>query len=74
MLEGVAGIKEATKGHLTFLANPRYEKYLATTGASAVVVGEEHRSKALGVALLAGPREDRLLPALMRLVPASRPR
>ena len=36
----VAGLKDAGPGHLTFLANPRYEKLLATTRASAVIVSE----------------------------------
>lgn len=36
-IRGVAGIKEAVPGEITFLANPRYESYLATTRASAVI-------------------------------------
>jgi UDP-3-O-[3-hydroxymyristoyl] glucosamine N-acyltransferase len=35
----VAKIEEATEGAITFLANPRYEKFLPTTRASAVIVG-----------------------------------
>ncbi len=34
---GVAGIKEAQEGQITFLANPKYESYLSTTAASAVI-------------------------------------
>jgi UDP-3-O-[3-hydroxymyristoyl] glucosamine N-acyltransferase len=34
----VAKIEEAGSGDITFLANPKYEKYLSTTKASAVVV------------------------------------
>lgn len=52
LLSGVAGIREASAGELTFLSNPRYEQYLATTEASAVVVGEAHRSGELGLPLL----------------------
>jgi len=37
-ISGVAGIKEAREGAITFLADPRYEKFLETTGASAVIV------------------------------------
>jgi UDP-3-O-[3-hydroxymyristoyl] glucosamine N-acyltransferase len=37
LIRGVAGIKEARKGDVTFLANPRYDKFLATTAASAVI-------------------------------------
>jgi UDP-3-O-[3-hydroxymyristoyl] glucosamine N-acyltransferase len=42
-ITGVAGIREAREGELTFLANPRYEPYLETTHASAVIVAEDHR-------------------------------
>ncbi|MDD4856491.1 MAG: UDP-3-O-(3-hydroxymyristoyl)glucosamine N-acyltransferase [Candidatus Krumholzibacteria bacterium] len=34
---GVAGIKEAREGEITFLANSKYDSYLATTRASAVI-------------------------------------
>jgi UDP-3-O-[3-hydroxymyristoyl] glucosamine N-acyltransferase len=37
-VHGVAGIREAGPGLVTFLANPRYEEFLATTRASAVIV------------------------------------
>ena len=36
-IRGVAGIKEAATGEITFLANPKYESYLASTSASAVI-------------------------------------
>jgi UDP-3-O-[3-hydroxymyristoyl] glucosamine N-acyltransferase len=42
-ITGVAGIREAREGELTFLANPRYEPYLEQTRASAVIVAEDHR-------------------------------
>jgi UDP-3-O-[3-hydroxymyristoyl] glucosamine N-acyltransferase len=42
-ITGVAGIREARKGDLTFLANPRYEPYLEATQASAIIVAENHR-------------------------------
>jgi UDP-3-O-[3-hydroxymyristoyl] glucosamine N-acyltransferase len=35
---GVAGIREAREGELTFVSNPRYERYVSSTSASAVVV------------------------------------
>ncbi len=38
---GVAGIREAGEGDITFLANPKYEPYLATTNASAVVADHD---------------------------------
>lgn len=39
-IRGVAGIREARPGDLTFLANPRYEIYLRETRASAVLIAE----------------------------------
>jgi UDP-3-O-[3-hydroxymyristoyl] glucosamine N-acyltransferase len=42
-ITGVAGIREAREGDLTFLANPRYESYLGETRASAIIVAENHR-------------------------------
>ena len=44
IITGVSGIKEAEKGEITFLANSRYEGYLATTKASAVIVGREYEA------------------------------
>ena len=43
-ITGVAGIREAQEGELTFLANPRYESYLECTNASAVIVAANHRA------------------------------
>ncbi len=40
-ITGVAGIEEARPGELTFLVNRKYRPALATTQASAIVVGEE---------------------------------
>ena len=39
-LTGFAGIEEARKGQLTFLANPAYEAHLYTTSASAVLIAD----------------------------------
>lgn len=36
-IRGVAGIKEALPGDITFLANPRYAEFLGATRASAVI-------------------------------------
>ena len=41
-ITGVAGIKEARPGDITFLANHKYEAWLRTTEASAVIM--EHNS------------------------------
>ncbi|MGD1044264.1 MAG: UDP-3-O-(3-hydroxymyristoyl)glucosamine N-acyltransferase [Bacteroidota bacterium] len=40
-IDRVAKIEEATLGSLTFLANPKYEKYLGTTSATAVLVSRK---------------------------------
>lgn len=47
-IERLAKIEEAGKGDLTFLANPRYAKYLASTNASAVLVARKADYKELG--------------------------
>ena len=41
-IHGVAGIREAQRGDITFLANSRYDGYLAETLASAVICSREH--------------------------------
>jgi UDP-3-O-[3-hydroxymyristoyl] glucosamine N-acyltransferase len=38
-------IEEAQKGQLSFLANPKYEEYLYTTGASVVIINESFELK-----------------------------
>ena len=43
VLQGVAGIREAQPGDVTFLANARYEPQLAETRASAVICAETPR-------------------------------
>lgn len=40
-ISGLAPIETAGPGDLTFVANPRYARFLATTGAAAVIVGED---------------------------------
>ncbi len=37
-ITGVATLQGATAGEISFLANPKYQKYLKSTGASAVIV------------------------------------
>ncbi len=49
-ITGVAGIKEAGPGHLTFVANPKYAGAARTTKASAVIVSDEF--PAIATALL----------------------
>lgn len=44
VIRGVAGIKEAVEGQITFLANPRYVSYLTETKASAVIANRDGNS------------------------------
>ena len=37
-ITGVAGLKEAKSGDITFFANPRYETHLRSTDASAIIL------------------------------------
>ncbi len=37
----LAKIQEAKPGHIAFLSNPRYENYIYTTGATAVIVSKQ---------------------------------
>jgi UDP-3-O-[3-hydroxymyristoyl] glucosamine N-acyltransferase len=41
VIHGIAAIDRAQPGELTFLDNPKYRRYLATTRASAVIVAPE---------------------------------
>ena len=40
VIKGPAKIEEAEAGQITFLSNPKYKKYVATTKASAIIVDE----------------------------------
>lgn len=41
VIRGVAGIREAEPGDITFIANPKYVEFLPGTRASAVIAGEK---------------------------------
>jgi len=41
IINGVCGIKEAEKGQITFLANPRYSHLISQTRASAIIVSRD---------------------------------
>ncbi len=41
LITGITGIREARRGQITFLANPKYHKDLEITQASAVIVGSQ---------------------------------
>jgi UDP-3-O-[3-hydroxymyristoyl] glucosamine N-acyltransferase len=42
---GAAGLDEATEGHVTFLANPRYTPRVNTTHASAIFLSEDAQTE-----------------------------
>lgn len=44
-ITGAAGLDEASEGHVTFLANPRYTPRVNTTNASAIYLGEEAQTE-----------------------------
>ncbi len=54
-ISGVAGVREARPGDITFLVNPRYEVYLATTRAAAVILAEPRPECALAQLVCADP-------------------
>ena len=54
-ITGVAGIKEAEKGDITFFANPRYEAHLSSTRASAIILPKNGAAAAEGKNLLVNP-------------------
>ena len=56
-ITGLAKIEDAKAGDLTFLSNPKYNKFLETTSASAVIVG-----RALRI-----PDRERAHPVLVRV-------
>ncbi|MEO6150236.1 MAG: UDP-3-O-(3-hydroxymyristoyl)glucosamine N-acyltransferase [Mucilaginibacter sp.] len=41
-VDKLAKIEEATAGSLSFLANPKYEQFLYTTGASVVIINNDY--------------------------------
>lgn len=51
-ISGIGKIEEAKSGEITFVANPKYEKYFDTTKASAVIVSEDFRSSRTDLTLL----------------------
>jgi UDP-3-O-[3-hydroxymyristoyl] glucosamine N-acyltransferase len=50
-ITGVAGIREAAPGDLTFLANPRYAAHVRETRASALLLGNGPAGNHLGISI-----------------------
>ncbi len=44
LLTGISSLAEASAGDISFLANPKYEPYLAETRATAVLVASAHKA------------------------------
>ena len=55
VIRGVAGIREAMPGDLTFLANSRYDAHLNETRASAVICSREPREAAIPLLVVDNP-------------------
>ena len=49
---GAAGLDEASEGQVTFLANPRYRRFLAQTRAGVVVLDEKSAAECPVAALI----------------------
>jgi UDP-3-O-[3-hydroxymyristoyl] glucosamine N-acyltransferase len=44
-ITGAAGLDEASEGHVTFLANPKYTPRVNTTSASAIYLSEDVKTE-----------------------------
>ena len=55
VIRGVAGIREAMPGDVTFLANSRYDAHLAETRASAVICSRDRREAHLPLLVVDNP-------------------
>ncbi len=55
VIRGVAGIREAMPGDLTFLANSRYDAHLGETRASAVICARDRREAGLPLLVVDNP-------------------
>jgi UDP-3-O-[3-hydroxymyristoyl] glucosamine N-acyltransferase len=55
VIGGVAGIREALPGDITFIANSRYDAYLEETRASAVICSREPREARIPLLLVDNP-------------------
>src|SRR5205807_5736782 len=57
-ITGVLGIEHAARGHLTFLANPKYAPKVKHTKASAVLVSEALSGQSIACLLSGNPYHD----------------
>jgi UDP-3-O-[3-hydroxymyristoyl] glucosamine N-acyltransferase len=54
-ITGISGIREAREGQITFLGNPKYNKELEKTQASAVIVGPQFPKTDLPLIIVSNP-------------------
>lgn len=48
VVRGVNTLPRAREDEVSFLANPRYEKFMSTTSAAAVIVGDDYTAQSAG--------------------------
>lgn len=78
-IEGIMALQSAQSGQISFLDNKRYLKYLATTGASAVILRAEylryapHNSLIVADPYLAFAKVAKLFERLPQVVPGIHP-
>jgi UDP-3-O-[3-hydroxymyristoyl] glucosamine N-acyltransferase len=71
----IAKIEEGKPGALSFLANPKYEQYIYTTGSSVVLVNSDFKPSAtVHATLIKVPDAYEAFASLLRLVDQSRQR
>ncbi len=68
-ITGLAGLKEAEPGELSFLANPRYASLLQTTRATAVIVGGDFAGTAACTLIRVANADAAFAAAALRLGP-----
>jgi UDP-3-O-[3-hydroxymyristoyl] glucosamine N-acyltransferase len=71
----VSKIEEGKAGTLSFLANPKYEKYIYNTASSIVIVNEDFSpQKSITATLIRVPNAYESFAALLRLYEQSKPK
>lgn len=75
VVSNIAKIEEGKKGDLSFLANPKYEQYLYTTGSSIVLVNKDFvPSSRVGATMIKVNNAYEAFASLLNLVAKSKPR
>jgi UDP-3-O-[3-hydroxymyristoyl] glucosamine N-acyltransferase len=71
----IAKIEEGHEGALSFLANPKYEHYIYTTGSSIVLVNKDFKpAEKINATLIKVENSYEAFASLLRLVDQARPR